>query len=69
VNFSTTNIDVKACGGAVPTEVVADFGGAGIETLKVANSNNAPIYNLAGQKVNSNFKGIVLQNGKKMVVK
>jgi len=69
VNFGTTNIDVKACGGAVPTEVVADFGGAGIETLKVANSNNAPMYNLAGQKVNSNFKGIVLQNGKKMVVK
>jgi hypothetical protein len=70
VNFGTNSIDVKACGGAVPTEVEPDLGGGtGIEALKVANSISAPIYNLAGQKVNSNFKGIVLQNGKKMVVK
>ena len=26
---------------------------------------NAPMYNVAGQKVNNNYKGIVLQNGKK----
>ena len=30
---------------------------------------NAPIYNLAGQRVNNNFKGIAIQNGKKFVVK
>lgn len=69
VNFSTANMDVKACGGAVPTEVEADFGGAGIETLNVAKSNNAPMYNLAGQKVNSYFKGILIQNGQKFVNK
>lgn len=28
---------------------------------------NAPIYNLAGQRVSSNFKGIAIQNGKKFV--
>ncbi len=28
---------------------------------------NAPIYNLAGQRVNSNAKGILIQNGKKFV--
>ena len=28
---------------------------------------NAPIYNLAGQRVNNNFKGIAIQNGKKFV--
>ena len=69
VNFGTENMDVKACGGAEPESVEADFGGTGIETLNVAKSINAPMYNLAGQKVDSNFKGIVLQNGKKMVVK
>jgi hypothetical protein len=69
VNFSTTNMDVKACGGAVPTEVEADFEGTGIETVKLAKSINAPMYNLAGQKVDNNFKGVVLQNGKKMIQK
>lgn len=28
---------------------------------------NAPVYNLAGQRVNNNVKGIVIQNGKKFV--
>ena len=69
VNFGTTNMDVKACGGAVPTAVEADFSGTGVETLKAAKSINAPMYNLAGQRVDSNFKGIILQNGKKMLVK
>lgn len=30
---------------------------------------NAPIFNLAGQRVNKNAKGILIQNGKKFVVK
>lgn len=30
---------------------------------------DAPAYNLAGQKVNDSFKGIVVKNGKKVVVK
>ena len=43
---------------------------SGISTVKaVAQRSNAPIYNLAGQKVAKDFKGIVIQNGKKMVVK
>ena len=42
-----------------------------IEAVKnvSAKNANAPIYNLAGQKVNSSFKGIAVQNGKKFVVK
>ena len=28
---------------------------------------NAPMYNLAGQRVNKSYKGVVIQNGKKMV--
>lgn len=43
---------------------------AGIENIKsLAKNTNAPIYNLAGQKVAKDFKGIVIQNGKKFVVK
>ena len=30
---------------------------------------NAPAYNLAGQKVDKSFKGVVIQNGKKMIQK
>ena len=26
---------------------------------------NAPMYNLAGQRVSKNYKGVVIQNGKK----
>jgi hypothetical protein len=43
----------------------------GIESVKTvaAKSVGAPIYNLAGQKVNSSYKGIAIQNGKKFMVK
>lgn len=42
---------------------------AGIsETLNVK-VNNGAIYNLAGQKVDESYKGVVIQNGKKVVVK
>ena len=34
-----------------------------------AANENAPIYNLAGQRVNKNAKGILIQNGKKFVNK
>ena len=33
------------------------------ETLH--NAVNAPMYNLAGQQVSKNYKGVVIQNGKK----
>jgi hypothetical protein len=43
---------------------------SGIANVKtIAQKSNAPIYNLAGQKVAKDFKGIVIQNGKKFVVK
>lgn len=32
-------------------------------------NENAPIYNLFGQKVTNNYKGIVIQNGKKFIQK
>ena len=41
----------------------------GIADVKVAAEQNAPAYNLAGQKVDKSYKGVVIQNGKKMIQK
>ena len=38
----------------------------GIKSIE-ANGSDAPAYNLAGQKVNDGFKGLVIMNGKKVV--
>lgn len=69
VNFGTTNMAVKAVGGAEPESVVADFNSSGINTVKAELNNDAPVYNLAGQKVDNGYKGVVIQNGKKMIQK
>ena len=43
---------------------------SGIETVKAnAKSDNGAIYNIAGQRVGKDYKGLVIMNGKKMVVK
>ena len=42
----------------------------GISTVKTkADEADSPIYNLAGQKVNENYKGVVIKDGKKMIQK
>lgn len=38
-----------------------------VENLEVA--KDGKIFNLAGQQVGKNYKGIVIKNGKKMVIK
>lgn len=40
-----------------------------ISTVTTVAASEAPLYNLAGQKVNENYKGVVIQNGKKFVNK
>ena len=42
---------------------------AGIENVAVKAAQNGRIYNLAGQEVSKNFKGIVVKNGKKYMNK
>ena len=39
----------------------------GIRSVKTGDRSQESVYNLAGQKVNSRYKGIVIQNGKKVV--
>ena len=41
----------------------------GIETTQIVKVQNGAIYNLAGQKVDANYKGVVIVNGKKMLQK
>ncbi len=41
----------------------------GIQSAKAQAQKSAIRYNLAGQKVDGNYKGIVIENGKKMMVK
>lgn len=41
----------------------------GITNVNAAESNDSTLYNLAGQKVNAAYKGIVIKNGKKYLVK
>ena len=57
---------------ALYSNVVATVGeSTGIEdvTTKPVVNVNAPVYNLSGQRVSKNFKGIVIMNGKKYLVK
>ena len=41
----------------------------GIQTVKAAKNADAAVYNLAGQKVDNNFKGVVIKNGQKVLNK
>lgn len=50
-------------------ELVLIDGGTGINTAKAATSTDSAIYNLAGQKVGADFKGIVVKNGQKFIQK
>ena len=51
------------------TAVFSDDDATGIETVKQAQTENDVMYNLAGQRVNSNHKGLVIKNGRKYFVK
>ena len=44
----------------------ARSGETAIKTVKVANSDDA-VYNLAGQRVDASYKGLVIQNGQKRI--
>ena len=41
----------------------------GINNITIDNAKKGVRYNLAGQRVNESYKGVVIENGKKMIVK
>lgn len=63
-----TEITVKSSSAAAADKVIYASDPTGIENATVEKANiNAPIYNLAGQRVSNSFKGIAIQNGKKFI--
>ena len=56
--------------GLMPYLYALDDGTTGISNVTVGKfDENAPVYNLAGQRVSKDTKGILIQNGKKFVNK
>ena len=45
-----------------------DGGGAGIASVKAAGNEKVQMFNLAGQQVEQGYKGLVIMNGKKVVM-
>ena len=66
----TKNFYVKEGAGTAPHEFGTDpeNPGTGINNVVNGNAASGNIYNLNGQRVTNNFKGIVVKNGKKFVV-
>lgn len=62
--FWVSGSKIMLCGLAF--DASGDVNGINSAVAEQANVN-APIYNLAGQRVNNSFKGIAIQNGKKFV--
>jgi hypothetical protein len=78
VKAINSNVNLIYGGGSgEPAQALADFflfldGGTttGINSIENGQiDNDAPAYNLAGQKVGKGYKGIVIKNGKKVVMK
>ena len=57
VGFTLTKVELK-----VPDP-------SGVNTINAVKADNGAIYNVAGQKVNAGYKGLVIMNGKKFVNK
>lgn len=65
-------LEIEDNGNSAKFYSLGDHSGSttGITSVKnEAAGNNAPMYNLAGQLVDKGYKGIVIKNGKKIVLK
>ena len=51
----------------LPTQKVVAGTSTGITNITTSAADNAPIFNLAGQKVGKSYKGVVIKAGKKMI--
>jgi hypothetical protein len=59
--------------GNMPFQITSTFPGEGevsaVEAVKTVGQNDAPAYNLAGQRTEAGYRGIVVKGGKKYFVK
>ena len=76
--YGTYTFDVKAnktykvyCAGSKLGFYGFEFktGTTGIQGVKAENTANGAAFNLAGQQVSENYKGVVIKDGKKMIQK
>lgn len=51
----------------LPTQAIVAGTPTGITNITTSAADNAPIFNLAGQKVGKSYKGVVIKAGKKMI--
>ncbi len=56
-------------GALLPVTIVQGENLTGVESVKAVKAENGTAYNLAGQRVSDSFKGLVIKDGKKMMVK
>lgn len=73
---ATADTQVKAFGavientkGANDIKVTVDGNITGINNVNVDEESNVPVYNVAGQRVNDNYRGLQIKNGKKVIKK
>ena len=60
--------DGVCVGSTVKVEIFEVAGASGIQSATVAKTTKSnAIYNLAGQKVSAQYKGVVIKNGKKVM--
>ena len=70
-----SNVHVLWQSGALPglsvlkSIQIIDLNATAIKTVKAAKKFEGAIYNLAGQKVNASYKGVVIKEGKKYIQK
>ena len=70
-----SNVHVLWQSGALPglsvlkSIQIIDLNATAIKTVKAAKKFEGAIYNLAGQKVNASYKGVVIKDGKKYIQK
>ena len=61
------NVIVYNTNGCHLYKIEITAGTAGIQAVKTVKAGNGFIYNLAGQRVDANYKGVVIKNGQKIM--
>ena len=61
------NVIVYNTNGCHIYKIEVAAGAAGIQAVKTVKAGNGFIYNLAGQRVDANYKGVVIKNGQKIM--
>ena len=69
VTFTICKNDLKKTSALNFNEVIVNTTITGITSITAEKAQNGVCYNLAGQRVSKDFKGVVIENGKKMIVK